>query len=74
MAAFGCRDGGIEQLLLPQIGNAAAGHVRDEHFGQLFDVLGASPVALPLASKSHPSHHVNACRNHPLDGDLMRFG
>src|SRR5438445_211612 len=41
----------FEQLLLPKISDAAAAEVLDENLGQLLDMLGARPIALPLASE-----------------------
>lgn len=72
-SAGGARHRRVEQLLLPEVRDAAASGVLLEHFRQLADVLGTRPVALPLRCQRQPGHHVCAGRDHALDGDLVRF-
>ena len=44
----------VEELLLPKIGDAAPADMLDENLGQFSGMLGARPVALPLARQRQP--------------------
>lgn len=61
----------IEQLLLPQEGDAATPAMLRHDVVQPFEVVDSDSVTLPLGRHSHPGHHVHSEPDHVLNGDFV---